>query len=611
VVFVLAVMALALFVLSHAAAAVLFAAVCCAFGAHATRRVAFDSALERASFSTALGLGIVSHAALFVGLAGRLTLPVVAVALALGLAVTFETWSGWLRAARGTLARGRAGVAAAVAGLLPFFALALYPPTTWDATMYHLAYGKIYLENHAVVFTPYLRFPVFPQTNDMLFALAMLVGDDVLAQCVELLMMATLAAALVAFGARFLTRRAGWWAAAVFLGSPLVVRLGTVAYVDMGLALFAALASYATLVWLRERDDRWLAIAAVSCGFAVGTKYTALFTLLVLAAVVAAASAARREFLRPVLFVAAAVAVCSPWLLRNAYYMRNPLFPFFFGTFGRLFGYGAWGPEEFAGLYDDYSRYGVGTGVGALLLLPWNLVVHWRAFGGWMASPLALVVPHAAFVAGVARRAIAAPLAIGTAHVLFWFYTSQESHYLLPALPMLSAAAGGALDGLAARFGRLDAEPWRRAVTAVGVAALVAPGWVWTARRLEENGAVPATAAERGAYLARWLPTYPAYERLNATAGRDYAVYAFNDENMAYFADGRFMGDHFGLARYSRVEGRLADGEALAAELERLGATHFHVRSDALGPAALASEAFRSRFRVVYDEAGVTVFELR
>src|SRR5262249_14721245 len=157
--------------------------------------------------------------------------------------------------------------------------------------------------------------------------------------------------------------------------------------------------------------------------------------------------------------------VCSPWLLRNLYYMRNPLFPYFQATFGRLFGYGAWGPAEFEGIYDDAARYGTGKDLGALLLLPWNMVVHWREVGGWMTSPLAIVVPLAAFVAGVARSRIGAPLAIGLAHVLFWFFTSQEMRYLLPALPMLSLAAGGALDALLARFGR-------RLVTAVGIAAL-------------------------------------------------------------------------------------------------------------------------------------------
>lgn len=608
-------MDLAVFALSHSAAAGLIAAVCCALGARVIRRVAFDSPMERASFALTLGFGIVAHVVLLLGLVGLLTLPFVLLALAIGLAVSFETWTGWLRAARAWPERARvrgAAIAAPLAAVvcLPVLLLALYPPTTWDATMYHLAYAKIYLQNDAVVLTPYLRWPVFPQANDMLFTLAMLVQDDVLAQCVELVMLATLALALVAFGARFLTVRAGWWAAAAFLGSPLVIRLGTAAYIDVGLALFATMAIYAVLVWLGGRDDRWLLIAGVSGGFAVGTKYTALVTILLLAAIVAVASAARRDAWRPVLFVAVAVAVCSPWLLRNLYYTHNPLFPFFHGTFGQLFGYGVWGPAEFAGIYTDYPRYGRGKGLQAFLLLPWNLVVHWRQFGGWMTSPLALFVPQVAFVMGIARRAIIAPLAIGMVHVLFWFFTSQESRYLLPALPVLSIAAGGALDGLLVRFGWLELGLPRRLVIAVGIAALLAPSSIWTVRRLQEYGAVPTTAAERSAFLARRLPSFPAYERLNALAGRDYIVYAFDDESMAYFADGVFMGDHFGLARYSRVADRLADGEALHRELGRLGATHFLVRAGVIGADTLASEPFRSRFRAIYDESGVTVFEL-
>jgi hypothetical protein len=49
---------------------------------------------------------------------------------------------------------------------------------------------------------------------------------------------------------------------------------------------------------------------------------------------------------------------------------------------------------------------------------------------------------------------------------------------------------------------------------------------------------------------------------------------------MAYFADGRFMGDHFGPARYSLLQGRLGDSIALQAALKDLGADYFLVTGD-------------------------------
>jgi hypothetical protein len=68
--------------------------------------------------------------------------------------------------------------------------------------MYHLAYAKIYTQTHRLTLTPYLRYPVSPQTNEMLFTLAFLLYDDVSAQLIQFLMMGVLGIGLFCFGAQ-------------------------------------------------------------------------------------------------------------------------------------------------------------------------------------------------------------------------------------------------------------------------------------------------------------------------------------------------------------------------------------------------------------------------
>jgi hypothetical protein len=239
------------FIISHYAALGLLALVSYLFGRRLLRRLEFSSWLEDVCFCAALGLGVVAYLVMLLGLAGLLYRLALLPALLAGVVGCYPVWAGWLRQWgrwEGMKPRKRlllaAGAVALVILLLPVWLAPLYPPTAFDATMYHLPYARSYVRERGLVVTPDLRYPVFPQTNEMLFTLALLLHDDILAQLIEWLMLALLAAALVAYGRRFLTPRAGWWAAGLLLANPVLLWLGSVAHVDVGLALFITMAVY-------------------------------------------------------------------------------------------------------------------------------------------------------------------------------------------------------------------------------------------------------------------------------------------------------------------------------------------------------------------------------
>src|SRR6476659_2721929 len=115
------------------------AATAWVLGRGATRALglAFSGRLEKGVVSMILGLALASYLLLLLGLAGRLQAVPVLLATALvhifGVPVWRETWDdlragvprpGWL-----------AGRALAV---VPFALPALYPPSAFDATLYHL-----------------------------------------------------------------------------------------------------------------------------------------------------------------------------------------------------------------------------------------------------------------------------------------------------------------------------------------------------------------------------------------------------------------------------------------------------------------------------------------
>src|SRR5260370_26648683 len=110
----------------------------------------------------------------------------------------------------------------------------------------------------------------------MLFTLMLLAGSESAAQGTQTLAGALTALGLFACGKRLGSPRGGLYAAALWLGSPLVLRMANVACVDAGVALFSAMAATSLLAWFDSRERAWLAVAASFGGLAAASKYTGL-----------------------------------------------------------------------------------------------------------------------------------------------------------------------------------------------------------------------------------------------------------------------------------------------------------------------------------------------
>jgi 4-amino-4-deoxy-L-arabinose transferase-like glycosyltransferase len=585
------------------------------FGRRLCRRLTFDSTLECVAISTALGLGTIALVAFLIGLMGALTRPVILSGALLGFLACYPVWRTWLwdlfdglRRLRTASSRMTRGLALAAVVAVPILTLALYPPTSWDATMYHLPMAKAYVHAHRVEITPFFRYPVFPQLNEMLFSLALLFASDLAAQLIQSLMLTLTALLVYTWGRRIASPRAGLWAAAMWLGTPVVIDLGTVAMIDIGLGLFVMAAFYALSRWRSGNERPWLVIAGLFAGFAAGSKYTALFFLGALAFASVYSGLRHHRWSAPAIFCLAALLTGAPWYIYNAVVTGNPVFPFF----GQIFGYGPWSAEDVHFQLKEMASHGLGRSPLALLALPWNLLVHRTAFN--MTAPLSpfyLLLSPVILVAGVAQRRVRGLLSISLGYVLFWFATVQVARYLIPVLPFLSLLAGAGLDRIASRWLPSGGRGGRGLALVLLVAsALVAPGWLYAIYRVGKHGSPPASVVTRDTYLARRLPSYPAYKLLNERHGTRYRVYSLRRENMAYFADGTFMGDWFGPARFSQIFGRLGDARALYAELNRLGADYFLVSTER-GNVRLPDDTFfRDHFKLVYAQGPVTLFRL-
>lgn len=476
-------------------------------------------------------------------------------------------------------ARGWLLLAPALAvAVLPLLLLALYPPTAFDETLYHLPFARAFARTGGLPLLPDLRFLVCPQLAEVLFAEILTFGPDTAVHLVQSLAVLFTAGLLWGWGKEAFGPPAGALAAAVWLGHPLVAYLGSTAYVEPLLGLFVTAAGYAAWRWWKGWQRHWLVLAAFLVGSAAGVKYFGLFFVGLLGLAVLLAPRGRRPEagaagerggrLRDLLlFAAAAGLALLPWYLRIVAATGNPLFPFLTGVFGD----NLWAPIGYHPLGQIGGPFGY---LSKLATLPWDAVFARQRVGlmppsspVWIVALLLLL--WAAWRDGRVRFVLL-PAAAFTA--LFPFLPS-DMRYLVTILPLACLALGGALDLLLRT--RLAARvPTGRAAAALAVLLLL-PGPLYAAYRMNRLGPLPTDAGARDAFLARQIPLYPIVARLDRGMGPNETVYAFYAEHMRDFVrDGRFLGDWSGPAAYSRVTATAHDPAAFHRQLAGLGADY-------------------------------------
>jgi 4-amino-4-deoxy-L-arabinose transferase-like glycosyltransferase len=579
-----------------------------------------DRGVERWAIPTACGLAVLSYLGLLLGFAGLLRpMPVLLVLAAVHL-LGIPVWRGlpepflfWRRHPR----RALLGAAA----LFPFAILALYPPTAFDATLYHLPFARGFVASGGVPFLADLRFPVFPQANEMLFALVMLFAPDIAAHGVQWLMTMLTAGLVWAWGRdAFSSPAAGWLAVAVYLGGPIVAYLAGNGYIEAGLTLFATAALYAVRRWRGSGERRWLALSALFAATAADVKYLGLFFLGVVGLTVLLGHfperAARARWTAALLFGTVAIVALAPWYGRIYAWTGNPFFPFF----PRTFGAGPWAPIRFESFLTPPANAAPVAGRGSLLgqrlvdlvRLPWDLVFERSRYSGQPPhSPVYLAVLPLALLAAVRDPRQRRLLALSAAYAFACLALPTDSRYMVPITPLLSLSVAGALTPWLDRLSGQVAGR-RRLLVAGLCAGCFLPGWLYPLVRAYLQGPLPLTSEQREAYLSRRQPVYPAVAYLNRTLGSGYTVWALHAENMAYYARGRFLGDWIGRARFDHILPGLRGPEDLHGRLRRLGAGYLLLpQQQEMSLPFSQDAAFLRWFQPVYADPYARIYRLR
>jgi hypothetical protein len=481
------------------------------------------------AFRAAAGLALCGHACFLLAAIGQLrAIPLIALmAIALiGGAIRFRgiEWP----------APSRIGICAFV--IAPLFVFALYPPLAFDETTYHLRFVRSLAQHGALRFLPDVRFPVFPQLHESLCVPLFLLGGDTATHLVALAEALVTAALLVAWGSRH-DARAGWLAAALFLGSPLVVSMATITYVDAALALFVTAGFYAL-------DRERYALAGFFLGTACSVKYLGGYFAVAALIFVLVRSAGRRRNAGAFMIACAAAALpVTTWIFVTTH---NPVFPFFGSSLWVV-------PPE--------SPISLGGRAIRILRVSWDVTfARYRTNYQPPVTPLLIAIVAIVAIAAIRNRRARWVAAVCAGHVVIFTFLPQDSRYLVALLPLLSITAAVSI----------ASTRWARAIPLIALIAVL-PGVAYAGyRELLLGLPPPATESQRGEWFGEHAPGYRAVIRAGTAR-----IYVCGGERLKDYASGELLGDFNGPFSYDRILGGAHDSAAIAQRLRSIGAAYF------------------------------------
>ena len=381
----------------------------------------------------------------------------------------------------------------------------------YDALSYHLQLPREWFIQGQIVTPTWNVYGGFPSFVEGAYLHLMVIDNGPLANALTaqllhasfaLLTAATTAAAI----GRWFDRSYMGFGFALCLGVPWLIVVGSLAYNEMAASLMGATAML-LLVPRREEprvtEPGGLAVVGIAAGLLAATACAAKLTAFGFIALPIGYLLLRRLEPRGWRIAVpcgllAGVVVLAPWWIRNTIATGNPVFPFAAG----LFGSGHFSGEQMTRFQDAHAS---GLGVFGRLGELWHQVFAF-GFGAnptpgepwrpqWSLLPL---LATAGIVVGLlrgrSRRMGIDLLVMLGCGVVFWlFFTHLKSRFLVPAIPLMVAAATLLLP---ARLPSLQAGR-----PLLGVALLIwcmLPVWLFRSERLlradRDDPGLPAAA---------------------------------------------------------------------------------------------------------------------
>ncbi|MBI2136972.1 glycosyltransferase family 39 protein [Candidatus Woesearchaeota archaeon] len=408
----------------------------------------------------------------------------------------------------------------------------------------------------------------------MLFLDGYLVSGGEMAEAIAAYTGILAALAIYLFCARYLTKRTGLIAAAIFYTMPLFSVYNIRGFVDISTAFYTLLAIYAFFLWRETKSTTILILSAAASGFAAATKTSALITPIITAALFAGESILAKRKPKDIardaaMFCLAAAAPVAPWLARTYAQTGNPLYPLLYNIFG-----GSHISQMLSTQWVEALKWtGQGTGIKELLMLPWNITMHTNAFGETLGIGAALLAytPLLILMRNVNGK-IKVLLLITSMLTLPWFYSAQILRYAFPIYAILSIAAGYA----AARIMQENTMLLKIAATASLALMLLANSAMWIGANTDELKAATGLQPKED-YLKSKVANYELLKYANENL-KEAKICLYGDVR-GYYSEHDYIWCNPAYQGYIDFT-KITTGKQLLERLKEVEATHILVENN-------------------------------
>jgi 4-amino-4-deoxy-L-arabinose transferase-like glycosyltransferase len=314
----------------------------------------FITKLEGLALKTALGIGLMGIGMLVFGSAGLLRVWVAWGGLVIGIFFfrrDILTWCQYWKGLIGDIQSfhwlTKLSIWFIMLILVINLLLALAPPVKWDSLTYHLTLPKLYVESGNVNFIQENSFSGYPQNVEMIFTWAFALNSGVTAVTVGWVIGIIGLIGVVGFIRRLLGDRFAWLGAAILLSGQTLAHTLHWGFVGYWLVIFGYGLTLGLDIYYQTGKRRFLVLAGLMVGFALGTKYTAGILVPIAVAVMfyecfKQDSDRKQPWIKGIhqliydliIFGVFSFLAFAPWMIKNLISTGNPIFPLFFKGMG-------------------------------------------------------------------------------------------------------------------------------------------------------------------------------------------------------------------------------------------------------------------------------------
>ncbi|GLC87885.1 ArnT family glycosyltransferase [Lysinibacillus piscis] len=482
---------------------------------------------------------------------------------------------------------------------IPILSLTLYPPTHWDDISYHLPIAQSLLKIGNLSGNEFLRYPYFPFNAEMLFTFGMIFGVKT-SQIISSISLFTLCIGIYGYiHKRTASIILSIFSFIVMISSQILIFLSSVSYVDILLATFVTAAIILVVEYFETGNMYILYLSATFFGIAAGVKYTALIICVIAGILfILAIFLYKIEYKNLFKFIATVSVICIPWYIRTLIYTGNPVWPFMSSVFGTG---DIWNEDDYTGQFGDFTANGVEKNFINFLKIPKMLSIDNYEV---IALNVIVWIGFLLFIVMKKKKSQIFLLLFIILYTITWFLSINLPRYYAPILPVLLLVCS---IGFIHLINQIQERRMKNVILVLLIIGLSITPIKYINTKVQNEGFPPLTTIKETEYLRGKLATYDGTIYSQKLNGKTYGLL---NENMYYYANGKSIGDWFGIARYSTTLGLLYDEQKIHEHLKSLNVNYFLINKGRLTEEQNSLLDYNIYFAKVYEDSSTIIFRL-